>query len=132
MDTFAPIVIYYLYAGVYQLLPPLDRFRLHTGKEEQKNLVPMVTVIKGVLLQQLIQATIARILFLQSTPKISSATTYSPANPPPSFSSTTSSINGQILWFIPFQSSTDEGFWRRLSSLKLDTRPRPISKSHHR
>ncbi|KAK8961103.1 Ubiquitin-like modifier-activating enzyme atg7 [Platanthera guangdongensis] len=54
-------------------------------------------------------------------PKIPSATTYSPANPPPSSSSTTSSIDGQILRFIPFQSSADEGFWRRLSSLKLDT-----------
>ncbi|XP_020580949.1 sphinganine C4-monooxygenase 1-like [Phalaenopsis equestris] len=65
MGTFAPIVIYWFYAGIYQLLPPLDRFRLHTRKEEeQKNLVSMSTVIKGVLLQQLFQATVARILFL--------------------------------------------------------------------
>ncbi|KAK8914262.1 Ubiquitin-like modifier-activating enzyme atg7 [Platanthera zijinensis] len=42
--------------------------------------------------------------------------TYSPANPAPSSSSTTSSIDGQILQCIPFQ-----GFWRRLSSLKLGT-----------
>ncbi|KAK8923456.1 Ubiquitin-like modifier-activating enzyme atg7 [Platanthera zijinensis] len=54
-------------------------------------------------------------------PKIPSAAAYSPANPPPSSSSITSSIDGQILRFIPFQSSADEGFWRRLSSLKLDT-----------
>ncbi|KAI0506990.1 hypothetical protein KFK09_013108 [Dendrobium nobile] len=65
MGTFAPIVIYWFYAGIYQILPPLDRFRLHTRKEEeQKNLVAISTVIKGVLLQQLVQATVARILFL--------------------------------------------------------------------
>lgn len=68
MGTFAPIVIYWLYAGMYQLLPPLDRFRLHTRKEEKlKNLVPLSSVVKGVLLQQLVQATIAQLLFLVST-----------------------------------------------------------------
>ncbi|KAG0456151.1 hypothetical protein HPP92_023939 [Vanilla planifolia] len=36
-------------------------------------------------------------------------------------SSSISSSRGQILRFIAFQSSVDEGFWRRLSSLKLDT-----------
>ncbi|OAY71409.1 Sphinganine C4-monooxygenase 2 [Ananas comosus] len=65
MGTFAPIVVYWVYAGVYQLLPPLDRYRLHTRKEEeQKNLVSLSSVIKGVLLQQLAQATIAQLLFL--------------------------------------------------------------------
>ncbi|KAL5992186.1 Very-long-chain aldehyde decarbonylase GL1-9 [Asimina triloba] len=64
MGTYAPIVLYWVYAGFYQLLPPLDRFRLHTRKEEeQKNLVPMPSVIKGVLLQQLVQATVAQMLF---------------------------------------------------------------------
>lgn len=65
MGTFAPIVVYWLYAGMYQLLPPLDRYRLHTRKEEaQKNLVPISAVVKGVLLQQLVQATVAHALFL--------------------------------------------------------------------
>ncbi|XP_039126369.1 very-long-chain aldehyde decarbonylase GL1-9-like [Dioscorea cayenensis subsp. rotundata] len=68
MGTFAPIVIYWLYAGMYQLLPPLDRFRLHTRKEEKlKNLVPLSSVVKGVLLQQLVQATIAQLLFLATS-----------------------------------------------------------------
>ncbi|KAM0936832.1 putative sphingolipid C4-monooxygenase [Dioscorea sansibarensis] len=72
MGTFAPIVVYWLYAGMYQLLPPLERFRLHTRKEkEQKNLVPLSSVVKGVLLQQLVQATIAQLLFLM-TSKLSS------------------------------------------------------------
>lgn len=43
-----------------------------------------------------------------------------PPDPAPS-SSSGSSSDGQILRFIAFQSSVDEGFWRRLSSLKLDT-----------
>ncbi|CAL9197326.1 unnamed protein product [Musa hybrid cultivar] len=63
--TLAPIVVYWLYAGMYQLLPPLDQYRLHTRKEEeQKNLVPLSSVIKGVLLQQLVQATVAGLMFL--------------------------------------------------------------------
>ncbi|GLT29836.1 hypothetical protein SLA2020_046780 [Shorea laevis] len=65
MGTFAPIVVYWVYAGFYQLLPPLDKFRLHTRKEEEeKNSVPLATVVKGVLLQQLVQATVAQLLFL--------------------------------------------------------------------
>ncbi|KAL0909120.1 hypothetical protein M5K25_023652 [Dendrobium thyrsiflorum] len=67
MGTFAPIVMYWIYGGIYQLLPSSNRYRLHTLKEEeQKNLVRMPTVVKGVLLQQLVQATVARLLFLVS------------------------------------------------------------------
>ena len=67
MGIFAPIVIYWLYAGFYQLLPPLDEYRLHTRKEEkEKNLVPLSKVVKGVLLQQLVQAVVAHALFLVS------------------------------------------------------------------
>ncbi|XP_010916989.1 very-long-chain aldehyde decarbonylase GL1-9 [Elaeis guineensis] len=77
MGTFAPIVVYWLYAGMYQLLPPLDRYRLHTRKEEeQKNLVPLLSVVKGVLLQQLVQATVAQVLFL-----ITSSATGTPIQP---------------------------------------------------
>lgn len=67
MGTFAPIVVYWLYAGFYQLLPPLDNYRLHTEKEEKvKNAVPLGSVVRGVLLQQLVQATVAHGLFLVS------------------------------------------------------------------
>ncbi|XP_010543117.1 PREDICTED: sphinganine C4-monooxygenase 1-like [Tarenaya hassleriana] len=65
MGTFAPIIVYWLYGGFYQLLPSLDKYRLHTKKEEkEKNLVPLCSVVKGVLLQQLVQATVAQGLFL--------------------------------------------------------------------
>ncbi|KAJ6405527.1 hypothetical protein OIU84_013482 [Salix udensis] len=67
MGIFAPIIVYWLYAGFYQLLPPLDGYRLHTRKEEEeKNLVPLSKVVKGVLLQQLLQAAVAHVLFLVS------------------------------------------------------------------
>lgn len=65
MGTFAPIVVYWLYAGFFQLLPPLDNYRLHTRAEEDaKNLVPLSSVIKAVLLQQLVHATVSHLLFL--------------------------------------------------------------------
>ncbi|KAG6785993.1 hypothetical protein POTOM_007584 [Populus tomentosa] len=65
MGIFAPIVVYWLYGGFYQLLPPLDGYRLHTRKEEEeKNLLSLSKVVKGVLLQQLLQAAVAHALFL--------------------------------------------------------------------
>lgn len=67
MGIFAPIVVYWLYGGFYQLLPPLDGYRLHTRKEEEeKNLLSLSKVVKGVLLQQLLQAAVAHALFLVS------------------------------------------------------------------
>ncbi|XP_062189161.1 very-long-chain aldehyde decarbonylase GL1-9-like [Phragmites australis] len=68
MGTFAPIVLYWLYGGGYQLIlhrRPLERYRLHTrAEEEEKNLVSLPTVVRGVLLQQFVQAIVAMILFM--------------------------------------------------------------------
>lgn len=63
MGTLAPIVVYWLYAGFYHMLPHLDRYRLHPRTEELKNVVSLPTVIKGVLLQQTIQAVVALSMF---------------------------------------------------------------------
>ncbi|KAK7343779.1 hypothetical protein VNO77_12810 [Canavalia gladiata] len=80
MGTFAPIVLYWVYAGFYHLLPPLDKYRLHTRKdEENKNLVPFSTVVKGVLLQQLVQAIVA--LFLLTTTNNASGDIVQPSIP---------------------------------------------------
>ncbi|KAF2297496.1 hypothetical protein GH714_024397 [Hevea brasiliensis] len=46
MGTFAPIVVYWLYAGFYQLLPPLDKYRCTLEKRREKNLVPLPKVVK--------------------------------------------------------------------------------------
>lgn len=80
MGTFAPIVVYWIYAGFYQLLPPLDNYRLHSKKdEEQKNLVPFSAVVKGVLLQQLVQAIVA--LSLLTTTRNASGVVVQPSIP---------------------------------------------------
>lgn len=83
MGTFAPIVVYWLYAGFYQLMPPLDNYRLHTRKEEeqQKKSVPLASVVKGVLLQQLVQATVAQGLFLVTSKANASGVTIQPSIP---------------------------------------------------
>ncbi|KAI3459981.1 hypothetical protein Pfo_016644 [Paulownia fortunei] len=82
MGTFAPLVVYWLYAGFYQLLPPLDMYRLHTRTEEnERNLVPLGSVIKGVLLQQFVQAVVAELLFLVTSNASSSGLTVQPSLP---------------------------------------------------
>lgn len=82
MGTVAPVVVYWLYAGFYQLLPPLDKYRLHTRKEEEeKNAVPFVSVVRGVLFQQLVQATVAKLLFLLTSTADASGTTIQPSVP---------------------------------------------------
>lgn len=64
MGTFAPIVVYWLYSGLYHVLEPMDRYRMHSRKEEElRNLVSPSTVVKGVLLQQTLQAVVAIGLF---------------------------------------------------------------------
>lgn len=64
LGTFMPIVVYWVYSGIYYLLQPLDGYRMHTLKEEKlKNLVSRSTVVKGVLLQQSVQAVVALSLF---------------------------------------------------------------------
>lgn len=64
VGTVAPIVVYWLYSGLYIMLGCLENYRLHSKKDEDdKNLVSKSTVVKGVLLQQAVQAVVAIILF---------------------------------------------------------------------
>ncbi|KAH6763132.1 sphingoid base hydroxylase 2 [Perilla frutescens var. hirtella] len=64
LGTFAPIIVYWIYSGIYILLGSLDDYRLHTRKDEdEKNLVSKRDVVKGVLLQQAVQAVVATLLF---------------------------------------------------------------------
>lgn len=67
LGTFAPIIVYWVYSGIYMMMGSLDNYRLHSRKDEdEKNLVSKSTVIKGVILQQTVQAIVAIILFAVS------------------------------------------------------------------
>ncbi|KAG5521200.1 hypothetical protein RHGRI_033678 [Rhododendron griersonianum] len=64
LGTFAPILVYWVYSGIYIPLGRFENYRLHSRKDEdEKNLVSKQTVVKGVLLQQMVQAVVAIILF---------------------------------------------------------------------
>ncbi|XP_077250012.1 sphinganine C4-monooxygenase 1-like [Tasmannia lanceolata] len=64
LGTFVPILVYWVYSGIYILLGSFENYRLHSKKDEDvKNLVTKKTVLKGVLLQQTIQAAVAILLF---------------------------------------------------------------------
>ncbi|PWA36827.1 sphingolipid C4 hydroxylase [Artemisia annua] len=64
LGTVAPLIVYWIYSGIYVLFGSMDKYRLHTKQDEdEKNLVSKSTVVKGVLLQQLVQAIVAIILF---------------------------------------------------------------------
>ncbi|MCL7038650.1 hypothetical protein MKW94_018515 [Papaver nudicaule] len=75
MSIIAPVVVYWLYAGVYHMLPPLDDYRLHTKKEfAAKDVVPLPTVVKGVLIQQFIQTiTLASSMYLMDNSMLSTS-----------------------------------------------------------
>lgn len=64
LGTFLPIVVYWVYSGLYLMLGNMDNYRLHSKKDEdEKNLVSKKEVVKGVLLQQIVQAAVATVLF---------------------------------------------------------------------
>lgn len=59
---FMPILVYWIYSGIYEVLSPLENYRLHSKRDEDtKNLVSKRHVLKRVLFQQAIQATISLI-----------------------------------------------------------------------
>ncbi|KAB8082770.1 hypothetical protein EE612_004777 [Oryza sativa] len=61
--TLAPVAVYWLYSGIYEALGSvraLDRYRLHSRRdEESNNMASKKEVVKGVLLQQAIQVAIS-------------------------------------------------------------------------
>ena len=64
LATVVPVVVYWAYSGVYVMLGSVDRYRLHSRKDEDvKNLVSKRDVVKGVLLQQLVQVAVAVLTF---------------------------------------------------------------------
>ncbi|KAF7828065.1 sphinganine C4-monooxygenase 1-like [Senna tora] len=65
LGTVVPISVYWIYSGIYVLLGSFcERYRLHSKRDEdEKNLVSKGDVVRGVLLQQLVQAMISMLLF---------------------------------------------------------------------
>uniref|UniRef100_A0A7N0UE30 Fatty acid hydroxylase domain-containing protein n=1 Tax=Kalanchoe fedtschenkoi TaxID=63787 RepID=A0A7N0UE30_KALFE len=64
LGTVVPLVVYWVYSGLYVMMGSLDDYRLHSRKDEDdKNLVTKSAVVKGVLLQQVFQAAVAIMLF---------------------------------------------------------------------
>ncbi|KAK1266436.1 Sphinganine C(4)-monooxygenase 2 [Acorus gramineus] len=64
LGTFVPIVVYWVYSGLYMTMGSLNNYRLHSKKDEDtKNLVPKSKVVRGVLLQQTLQASVSLLSF---------------------------------------------------------------------
>ncbi|KAL5553819.1 hypothetical protein UlMin_041231 [Ulmus minor] len=80
LGTFAPILVYWVYSGIYVLLGSLENYRLHSKKDEdEKNLVSKGTVVKGVLLQQTVQAVVAILLFTVTANDVADAADEKPS-----------------------------------------------------
>ncbi|KAJ0963806.1 hypothetical protein J5N97_028928 [Dioscorea zingiberensis] len=61
---FVPIVVYWVYSGIYEILGSSDNYRLHSkGDEDTKNMVSKLDVLQGVLFQQAIQAATSLLVF---------------------------------------------------------------------
>nr|KYP32701.1 Sphingolipid C4-hydroxylase SUR2 [Cajanus cajan] len=65
LGTFVPIVVYWVYSGIYFLVGLFcDNSRLHSKEDEdQKIMVTKSEVLRGVLFQQAMQAVVTIILF---------------------------------------------------------------------
>ncbi|PQQ14140.1 sphinganine C4-monooxygenase 1-like [Prunus yedoensis var. nudiflora] len=66
LGIFVPIFIYWIYAGILAVLETaFPKYKIQTTEQQdEKNLVSRSTVIKGVLVQQSLQAIIAALLFM--------------------------------------------------------------------
>ena len=61
---FVPVVVYWVYSGIYETLGSFDNYRLHSKTEEEaENMVSKFDVVKGVLFQQVIQVATSFLVF---------------------------------------------------------------------
>ena len=59
-----PVVVYWVYSGLYMMLGSLDNYRLHSRRDEDaKNLVSKRSVAISVLAQQMVQSIVGFVVF---------------------------------------------------------------------
>ncbi|XP_028548555.1 sphinganine C4-monooxygenase 1-like isoform X2 [Dendrobium catenatum] len=64
LATFVPVLVYWIYSGIFMILGDMNNYRLHSkAEEETKNLVSKTTVLKGVLLQQSIHVSLSLLFY---------------------------------------------------------------------
>lgn len=64
LATFVPVVIYWLYSGIYEILGSFDNYRLHSKMDEKtENTVSKFDVVKGVIFQHVIQGATSFLFF---------------------------------------------------------------------
>lgn len=64
LSIFVPIIVYWVYSGMYMMLESLEKYKFYSKKEEdEKNLVSRWTVIKGVLFHQTMLSVINLLAF---------------------------------------------------------------------
>lgn len=66
--TIVPIVAYWAFSGLYELLGCSGRYRLHPkADEDEKNIVSKATVLRGMLRQQAVQIAVVLLTFKVSS-----------------------------------------------------------------
>lgn len=64
LGIFVPVIVYWLYSGLYVAMGSMDSHRLFTtDEEEEKNMVSKGEVVKGVLIEQFFQVSVLGLLF---------------------------------------------------------------------
>ncbi|OMO79031.1 sphingoid base hydroxylase 2 [Corchorus capsularis] len=87
LGIFVPILVYWIYSGIYMAFgTSLDNYKLHSEEDEKhKNLVSKWQVLRGVLLTQSLQAFGAFLLFMATGENEKTEDSASAATKPTSF-----------------------------------------------
>ncbi|KAJ0986612.1 hypothetical protein J5N97_004968 [Dioscorea zingiberensis] len=63
LSTYVPVAVYWIFSGIYGLLGYLEGCRLHPkGAEEEENVASKLQVLRGVLLQQVVQIAVVTLM----------------------------------------------------------------------
>lgn len=63
LSTYVPVVVYWVFSGIYRLLGYIDGSRLHPkNAENEENVASKIQVLRGVLLQQVVQIAVVSLM----------------------------------------------------------------------